>query len=428
MVKDCVLDTNVLVHDPYCFMNFEDNNIIIPFPVLEEIDKLKKNAGSVGQNARKVSRYLDSLREKGSLVEGIKTESGGMIRIVVFNEFKSKLPPFASNGYKDNAILLYTMELVDSEKFSVVLVSKDINMRVKADILGLKAEDYLHDRVEIDDRLSGVETVRDPGLMERFLLEEGLPAGEVKEGLEANEFVDFGDGVVGRVSPDRKNVVPLRLDMESSSWGIKPRNLEQLMAMELLLDDDIKIVFIPGMAGTGKTLISLACGLRKVIDEKRYERLLVARPVIPMGQDIGYLPGSMEEKMSPWMTPIIDNLHILFGNRRMDLEAFMKKGEQLQVEVLSYIRGRSIPNQYFIIDEAQNLSPHEIKTIITRVGENTKIVLIGDPYQIDNSYLDAFSNGLTYAASRMVDRPIAGHITLTRGERSELASLAAELL
>ncbi|HOI34718.1 conserved protein of unknown function [Mesotoga infera] len=428
MVKDFVLDTNVLVHDPYCFMNFEDNNIIIPFPVLEEIDKLKKNAGSVGQNARKVSRYLDSLREKGSLVEGIKTESGGMIRIVVFNEFKSKLPPFASNGYKDNAILLYTMELVDSEKFSVVLVSKDINMRVKADILGLKAEDYLHDRVEIDDRLSGVETVRDPGLMERFLLEEGLPAGEVKEGLEANEFVDFGDGVVGRVSPDRENVVPLRLDMESSSWGIKPRNLEQLMAMELLLDDDIKIVFIPGMAGTGKTLISLACGLRKVIDEKRYERLLVARPVIPMGQDIGYLPGSMEEKMSPWMTPIIDNLHILFGNRRMDLEAFMKKGEQLQVEVLSYIRGRSIPNQYFIIDEAQNLSPHEIKTIITRVGENTKIVLIGDPYQIDNSYLDAFSNGLTYAASRMVDKPIAGHITLTRGERSELASLAAELL
>ena len=428
MVKDFVLDTNVLVHDPYCFMNFEDNNIIIPFPVLEEIDKLKKNAGSVGQNARKVSRYLDSLREKGSLVEGIKTESGGMIRIVVFNEFKSKLPPFASNGYKDNAILLYTMELVDSEKFSVVLVSKDINMRVKADILGLKAEDYLHDRVEIDDRLSGVETVRDPGLMERFLLEEGLPAGEVKEGLEANEFVDFGDGVVGRVSPDRKNVVPLRLDMESSSWGIKPRNLEQLMAMELLLDDDIKIVFIPGMAGTGKTLISLACGLRKVIDEKRYERLLVARPVIPMGQDIGYLPGSMEEKMSPWMTPIIDNLHILFGNRRMDLEAFMKKGEQLQVEVLSYIRGRSIPNQYFIIDEAQNLSPHEIKTIITRVGENTKIVLIGDPYQIDNSYLDVFSNGLTYAASRMVDKPIAGHITLTRGERSELASLAAELL
>nr|HPM96331.1 PhoH family protein [Mesotoga sp.] len=407
MVKDFVLDTNVLVHDPYCFMNFEDNNIIIPFPVLEEIDKLKKNAGSVGQNARKVSRYLDSLREKGSLAEGIKTESGGTIRIAVFNEFKSKLPPFASNGYKDNAILLYTMELVDSEKFSVVLVSKDINMRVKADILGLKAEDYLHDRVEIDDQLSGVETVRDPRLMERFLLEEGLPAGEVKEGLEANEFVDFGDGVVGRVSPDRENVVPLRLDMESSSWGIKPRNLEQLMAMELLLDDDIKIVFIPGMAGTGKTLISLACGLRKVIDEKRYERLLVARPIIPMGQDIGYLPGSMEEKMSPWMTPIIDNLHILFGNRRMDLETFMKKGEQLQVEVLSYIRGRSIPNQYFIIDEAQNLSPHEIKTIITRVGENTKIVLIGDPYQIDNSYLDAFSNGLTYAASRMVDRPIA---------------------
>ncbi len=428
LIKDFILDTNVLVHDPYCFVNFEDNNIIIPFPVLEEIDKLKKNSGSVGQNARKVNRFLDSLRSKGRLTEGIRLESGGTLRIAVFNEFKSKLPPFAANDYKDNAILLYMMELNLVEKLPVILVSKDINMRVKADIMGLKAEDYLHDKVEIDDKLSGITTVDDASLRDEFINKDELSTGRLPEPVGANEFVDFGREIFGRVVPDGKKIVPLEVSMESGSWGIKPRNREQMMAMELLLDDSVRVVFIPGMAGTGKTLISLACGLRKVVDEKKYERLLVARPIIPMGQDIGYLPGSMEEKINPWMTPIYDNLYMLFNNRHMDLNAFMKKGEQLQVEVLSYIRGRSIPNQYFIIDEAQNLSPHEVKTIITRVGENTKIVVIGDPYQIDNSYLDAYSNGLTYSASRLTNKSLAGHVTLTKGERSELASLAAELL
>lgn len=428
LIKNFILDTNVLVHDPYCFENFEDNNIIIPFPVLEEIDKLKKNSGSVGQNARKVNRFLDSLRSKGRLTEGVRLESGGTLRIAVFDEFKSKLPPFAANNYKDNAILLYMMELSHMDKLPVILVSKDINMRVKADIMGLKADDYLHDKVEIDDKLSGINIVDNPSLRDKFIDRDELSADELPEPVGANEFVDFGREIFGRVSPDGERVVPLEITMETSSWGIMPRNNEQMMAMELLLDDDVRVVFIPGMAGTGKTLISLACGLRKVVDEKKYERLMVARPIIPMGQDIGYLPGSMEEKIEPWMTPIYDNLYMLFNNRHTDLEVFLKKGEQLQVEVLSYIRGRSIPNQYFIIDEAQNLSPHEIKTIITRVGENTKIVIIGDPYQIDNSYLDAYSNGLTYAASRLTDKSLAGHITLTKGERSELASLAAELL
>lgn len=428
LIKNFILDTNVLVHDPYCFENFEDNNIIIPFPVLEEIDKLKKNSGSVGQNARKVNRFLDSLRSKGRLTEGVRLESGGTLRIAVFDEFKSKLPPFAENNYKDNAILLYMMELSNMDKLPVILVSKDINMRVKADIMGLKADDYLYDKVEIDDKLSGINIVDNPSLRDKFIDRDELSSDELHESVGANEFVDFGGDIFGRVSPDGKRIVPLRITMETSSWGIMPRNKEQMMAMELLLDDDVRVVFIPGMAGTGKTLISLACGLRKVVDERKYERLMVARPIIPMGQDIGYLPGSMEEKIDPWMTPIYDNLYMLFNNRHTDLETFLKKGEQLQVEVLSYIRGRSIPNQYFIIDEAQNLSPHEIKTIITRVGENTKIVVIGDPYQIDNSYLDAYSNGLTYAASRLTNKSLAGHITLTKGERSELASLAAELL
>jgi len=428
LIKNFILDTNVLVHDPYCFENFEDNNIIIPFPVLEEIDKLKKNSGSVGQNARKVNRFLDSLRSKGRLTEGVRLESGGTLRIAVFDEFKSKLPPFAASNYKDNAILLYMMELSLVDKLPVILVSKDINMRVKADIMGLKADDYLHDKVEIDDKLSGINIIDNPSLRDQFIDRDELSADELPEPVGANEFVDFGKEIFGRVSPDGERIVPLEITMETSSWGIMPRNREQMMATELLLDDDVRVVFIPGMAGTGKTLISLACGLRKVVDEKKYERLMVARPIIPMGQDIGYLPGSMEEKIDPWMTPIYDNLYLLFNNRHVDLEAFLKKGEQLQVEVLSYIRGRSIPNQYFIIDEAQNLSPHEIKTIITRVGENTKIVVIGDPYQIDNSYLDAYSNGLTYAASRLSNKSLAGHITLTKGERSELATLAAELL
>jgi PhoH-like ATPase len=428
LIKDYVLDTNVIVHDPFCFENFEDNNIIIPFPVIEEIDKLKKKPGSVGPNARKASRFLDALRKKGRLTDGVRLESGGTLRVCVFGDFKQKLPAFAANNYKDNAILLYVMELKESEMLKVILVSKDINMRVKADILGLEAQDYLYDRVELDDRLSGVRKISDRSLREGFISDDYLSADRLEEPAAANEFIDFGEDIIGKVSSDREKIIPLSLSMESSNWGIKPRNAEQLMAMELLLDDDVKLVFIPGMAGTGKTLISLACGLRKVVDEKKYERLLVARPIIPMGQDIGYLPGSIEEKMGPWMTPIYDNLHILFHNRNIDLSSFMKKGEQLQVEILSYIRGRSIPNQYFIIDEAQNLSPHEVKTIITRVGENTKIVLIGDPYQIDNSYLDAFSNGLVYAASRISDRPIAGHVTLTKGERSPLATLAAELL
>ncbi|AFK06492.1 PhoH family protein [Mesotoga prima MesG1.Ag.4.2] len=428
MIKDFILDTNVLVHDPYCFDNFEDNNLIIPFPVLEEIDKLKKNSGSVGQNARKVNRFLDSLRSKGRLTEGVRLESGGTLRIAVFNEFKSQLPPFAASGYKDNAILLYMKELELVDKLPVILVSKDINMRVKADIMGMKAEDYLHDKVEIDDKLSGVHTFDDSALRDKFIDRDELSVDELSDSVGANEFVDFGKGIFGRVTPDGEMIVPLEVTMDTSNWGIKPRNYEQMMAMELLLDDRVRVVFIPGIAGTGKTLISLACGLRKVVDEKKYERLLVARPIIPMGQDIGYLPGSMEEKIDPWMTPIYDNLYLLFSNRHMDMDSFLKKREQLEVEVLSYIRGRSIPNQYFIIDEAQNLSPHEIKTIITRVGENTKIVVIGDPYQIDNSYLDAYSNGLTYAASRFRDKELAGHITLMKGERSELASLAADLL
>ncbi len=429
MVKNFILDTNVLVHDPYCIEKFEDNNVIIPFPVLEEIDKLKSKPGTLGQSARKVNRILDSYREKGSLTGGITLPSGGKLKVLVFNEFHVELPPFLEHNYKDNAILLYTLELKKRNKVPVVLVSKDINLRVKADVVGIPAQDYLADKVSLDEGLSGILKINDDILRKRFLETGELPAKELEDDeIYPNLFIDFGEDVFGRVAPDGKKIVKLKVNMETSCWGIQPRNVEQMLVMELLLDDRIKLVTIPGMAGTGKTLLSLAAGLRKVLDEKVYDRLLVARPLIPMGKDIGYLPGSREDKVRPWMQPIYDNLFLLFTNRHQDLDTFLKRGEKLEIEILSYIRGRSIPNQLMIIDEAQNLTPHEVKTIITRVGEDTKIILTGDPYQIDNIYLDTSSCGLVYAASRFKKHPLAGCVTLTKGERSVLASAAAELL
>ncbi|AKI98034.1 PhoH family protein [Kosmotoga pacifica] len=428
MVKNFVLDTNVLVHDPDCIEKFEDNILIIPFPVLEEIDKLKSKPGSLGQRAREVNRKLDELRKSGDLTKGVRIDSGGLVKILIFNEFHATLPPFMAESYKDNKILLYSLELKKRDKKHTILVTKDINLRVKADVLGISTQDYLADKVVIDEILSGVKELHDPSLRERFNRIGSVSVRDIGTELYPNTFLDFGEGVYGRVEPDGKSVVRLSVSVETSCWGIFPRNREQLFAFELLLDDRIKFVAMPGIAGTGKTLLSLAAGMRKTVDEKLYERLIVSRPVIPMGQDIGYLPGSQEEKMRPWMQPIYDNLFLLFTNRHVDPDTFLKRSDKLGVEVLSYIRGRSIPNQYMIIDEAQNLTPHEVKTILTRIGEDTKVILIGDPYQIDNIYLDTNSCGLVYAASKFVSHPLAGHITLVKGERSELATAAAELL
>ncbi|MFO7882205.1 MAG: PhoH family protein [Kosmotogaceae bacterium] len=428
MIKNFVLDTNVLVHDPDCFDKFEDNNIIIPFPVLEEIDKLKSKQGSVGKNAREVNRKLDLFRNENSLVEGIKLNSGGTLKVLLFEKLNSTLPEFVAEKYKDNAIIRYTLDLKKQTEKPVILVTKDINLRVKADVLNIETQDYLADKVGLDEELSGIIEISDERFKEKFKNDGELTVSELGNTYYSNSFVDFGKEVYGKISPDGEKVVNLERTVNDSCWGIYPRNREQLFAFELLLDDRIKLVSIPGIAGSGKTLLSLAAGLRKVEDEKKYHRLIVARPLIAMGQDIGYLPGSREEKVRPWMQPIYDNLHLLLKNRNMDSSSFIKKNENLEIEVLSYIRGRSIPNQFIIIDEAQNLTPHEIKTIITRVGENTKIVLTGDPHQIDNNYLDTNSCGLIYAASRFKESSLAGHINLVKGERSELATVAASLL
>jgi PhoH-like ATPase len=428
MVKNFILDTNVLVHDPDCFDKFEDNNIIIPFPVLEEIDKLKSKQGSVGKNAREVNRKLDLFRNENSLVEGIKLSSGGILKVLLFEKLTSTLPEFVAEKYKDNAILRYTLELKKRTDKPVALVTKDINLRVKADVLNIDTQDYLADKVGFDEELSGIIEISDNKIIEKFNNTDKLPVSELEMSHYSNLFIDFGNQMYGKISPDGEKIVKLERTVSDSCWGIYPRNREQLFAFELLLDDRIKLVSIPGIAGSGKTLLSLAAGLRKVEDEKKYQRLIVARPLIAMGQDIGYLPGSREEKVRPWMQPIYDNLHLLLKNRNVDFSSFVKKNENLEIEVLSYIRGRSIPDQFIIIDEAQNLTPHEIKTIITRVGENTKIVLTGDPHQIDNNYLDANSCGLIYAASRFKVSKLAGHINLVKGERSELATEAANLL
>ena len=430
MVKNYVLDTNVLIHDPGSIYSFEDNNVVIPLPVVEELDRLKKEAGSVGRNARQVIRDLDSLRSKGNLSDGVPLKSGGTLRIMVLREDEVKdSPDFLYEKYMDNWILVYTLHLMKSSNLPTILVTKDINLRIKADSLGIKSEDYLTDRTELDLLHPGYERVEvDDRTLNLFRSRGYLDPEEL--GLEAfeNEYFDIS-GTYGIFRGGRIEVLRIGKDViaDESTFtiyvkgGIRPRNREQFFAMHALCEDRVKLVVLVGMAGTGKTLLSLACAM-----ESR-RRIIVSRPTIPVGRDLGYLPGKVEEKMRPWMQPIYDNLELISERLGMNFENLIKKG-RIEIEALSYIRGRSIPNQYMIVDEAQNLTPHEVKTILTRVGEGSKVVLVGDPYQIDTPYLDAHTNGLVYTAMKFSGDPISAHIVLTKGERSELATKAAELL
>ncbi|MBT1247171.1 MULTISPECIES: PhoH family protein [unclassified Thermosipho (in: thermotogales)] len=410
MIKNFVLDTNVLIHDPESIYAFEDNNVIIPLPVLEELDNLKRQTGSLGKSARHAIRELDSLRQKGKLSEGVKLKNGGKIQVVFLKKKDHEDIDFLYEKYIDNWILVYTLHILKSTKQPTFLVSKDINLRVKADSLGIPSQDYLSDRSELQSLTPGyfefhnIET-----------LDKGL--------LYPNAYIDNLDKYYRF---DGENL--LQMSRKITAWNVKPRNREQFFAMDALLNDNIKLVSLIGMAGTGKTFITLACALQKTFTEQKYEKIIVARPLVAMGgKDIGYLPGSYEEKMKPWMSPIYDNLEYLFRLSNTNMKEFMKKGI-IEIEALTYIRGRSIPDQFIIIDEAQNLTPHEVKTILTRAGENTKIVLLGDPYQIDTPYLDKDSNGLVYAASRFLNSKISAHIILQKGERSLLATEAANLL
>ena len=440
MKKIFVLDTNVLLHDPKAIFSFEDNDVVIPIVVIEELDRFKKGIDEMGRNARQVSRFLDEFRRKGKLSQGVQLDGGGSLCVELNHQSPERLPPELVSSKADNRILATAFNLCRSRNdLSVVLITKDTNLRIKADALGLRAEDYETDRVTIDELFTG-EAEREvaPDRIEAFYDTGALEQTNTKP--YPNQFILLKNTAhptqtaLARYNRQKQALVPI-IGAKHGVWGIMPRNKEQQFAFDLLLNDDIRLVTLVGRAGTGKTLLALAAGLERTIEARIFQRLVVSRPVFPLGRDIGFLPGDIDEKLKPWMQPIRDNLEFLMGTSqalsrgkgRKDIQSLFDLG-MIEVEPLTYIRGRSMPGQYLIVDEAQNLTPHELKTIITRAGEGTKVVLTGDPYQIDNPYIDSSSNGLTYVVERFKEEPIAGHITLVKGERSDLAELAATLL
>ncbi|QED29484.1 PhoH family protein [Microvenator marinus] len=458
MSKNFVLDTNVLLHDPRAMVRFADNNVIIPIYVIEEVDSFKKQMSELGRNAREVSRLLDDFRDLGNLGEGVPTPGGGILRV----GFAGKVLDNAvlHQHVNDNRILGVALHIKENDPDRpCILVTKDTNLRVRADVLGLDAENYEDDKVSITELYPGaceivvpaevIDELHDEGALD-LDLSKYIPH-RTNDGLEANGGVPmdaFYDNeyalvrsesgpqtTLGRIKKNEDGFVlkPLNRRAREDVWGVRPRNKEQAFAFDALLDDDIALVALLGKAGTGKTLMAIAAGLRKVTDEQKFSKLVVSRPIFPMGRDIGYLPGTMEEKLNPWMRPIFDNVEYLMGLTKADKRAGRGADELInmgiiEIEPLTYIRGRSLPNQYFIVDEAQNLTPHEVKTILTRIGEGSKLILTGDPYQIDNPYIDSESNGLTYVIDRFKGQSIFSSVTLFKGERSALAELAANLL
>ncbi|WP_100403144.1 PhoH family protein [Bacillus sp. FJAT-42315] len=442
MSKIYVLDTNVLLQDPYAIFSFKDNEIVIPAVVLEELDSKKRYMDEIGRNARLVSKIIDKLRETGKLHEGVPLDNGGSLRIELNHRSFQKLQDIFIEVTNDNRILAVAKNLSLEEKEKengrpVILVSKDTLVRVKADALGLESEDFLSDRViEMSDIYTGfLEIYVSKETLDLFYQKGELALSEVaNHPFYPNQFLLLKDALgssssaVAMVDGKGKYMKKLLHD-EEIIWGIKPRNVQQMMAIELLMRPDIPLVTMAGKAGTGKTLIALAAGLFQTEDLQMFKKLLVARPIVPVGKDIGYLPGEKQEKLRPWIQPIYDNLEYLFNTKKSgEIDQILAGLNSVEVEALTYIRGRSIPEQYIIIDEAQNLTKHEVKTILTRVGEKSKIVLMGDTAQIDHPYLDEYNNGLTYAIEKFKDQAVAGHIKLMKGERSGLAQLAADLL
>ena len=434
--KFFVLDTNVLLHNSQAITCFADNTVVLPMTVIEELDKFKKNNDELGRNARHVIRSLDSLRVQGSLGKGVRTESGGTVWITM--EKEEATGTCIDLSIPDNRIIATAYNLFKQGK-RVIFVSKDINARLKADAMGIEVADFEKEKTDFDQLYTGCRRLQvEAATISQ--LHQGKSLRLDSEEFLPNEFVLLVDVAnekhtsIGR-AVDSHQLKPLNPVYESA-WNLRPRSMEQRAALELLMDPEVALVSLVGQAGTGKTLLALAAGLANTLKSSRYEKLLVSRPVIPLGRDIGYLPGTKDDKMKLWMQPIFDNLSYLMGltnGGKQDASTELGinrliRDEQIELEALTYIRGRSISHQYVIIDEAQNLTPHEVKTIISRAGEGTKMVLTGDPEQIDNPYLDASSNGLTYTVERLKGQESCGHITLTRSERSHLASLAAEYL
>ena len=441
--KNYVLDTSVYLTDANSLYKFGTNDVFVPLKVLEEIDKHKKRQDSVGVNARQTIRILDSLRERGNLQDGVRIQRGkGILKVMSYNCLKDVVfPPDLDIRIPDHTIIA-TAKAVQHihPNRKLIVVSRDINMRVICDSIGIKTEDYITEKVvtSSDELYTGMAThLVDDEIIERFYNDEEIliDEDETKNPWHPNQYVMLISNAnekktaLARFENHRgplKKIIHKKLP----DWHIDARNKEQAFAIDMLMDPNIKIVTLVGRAGSGKTLCAIAAGIQQTIglrvENNHYDRLLVSRPVQPLGKDIGFLPGTMEEKMLPWLMPIQDNLKFLMGDRT-NLQMYMEKGK-IEVEALTYIRGRSISNAFIIIDEAQNLTQHEIKTIITRIGEGSKIVLTGDVEQIDNVYVNETSNGLVHAIEKFKEYPISGHMTFKKGERSELATLASKVL
>jgi PhoH-like ATPase len=468
-VKTFVLDTNILLHNPNALFVFKEHHVVIPFAVIEELDKLKRTNDDIGRNARATIRHLDKLRMLGRLTDGVRwgeasptvgqaaSAAGetGDIRIDVQEQAR---PDMLKEDSPDNRIIAVAWALHQKGE-RAVFVSKDLNARIKSDALGIRTEDFENQKVDAEHLYTGFFNVQiDGAVIDELYAERMLAVDRLKDALtstdenghtftrelQANQFVimrdvdDEGHTGLARRLADTDHLIPVN-QPRKPIYGILPRNVQQTMAFDLLLDDEIRLLTLLGSAGTGKTLLAVAAGMAKCFTEERYEKLLVARPIMPMGRDIGYLPGDKDEKLAAWMQPIFDNLTYLMSTRGSPMQSNDTQSSEMKIrklmadgkvvlEPLTYIRGRSIPHQFMIVDEAQNLTPHEIKTIVSRVGEGTKVVLTGDIQQIDNPYLDQSSNGLSYLIEKMKGKSMVGHVSLTKSERSELASLAAELL
>jgi PhoH-like ATPase len=434
MRKHYILDTNILLHDPSSILHFADNDVIIPIDVIIEIDRFKHEMSSRGHNARDVSRRLDGLARGRSLAEGIELKNGGTLRVHCGG---GEAEP-AKNAYADLAILRIARETQAKWPESrTLIVTKDINLRIRANAMGLLAEDYATDRVGLADLYTGrVELRAPPQRIEQLAAEGAIPL-EADVEVYPNEYVHLQSGngtpasLLARVDAETGNLVRIR-EPKKPICGIRPRNKEQYFAVDALLCDRIKLVTLMGKAGTGKTLLALAAGLHQVVNTRTYRGLLVTRPTTPVGKSLGALPGGIEEKLAPWLRPISDTLETLMDSAgaiggRKSVQQLWAEGT-VDVQPLTYIRGRSITKYFLVVDEAQNLTPLEVKTIITRVGHGTKVVLAGDAYQIDNPYVDSGSNGFNYLVDRFRSEKTAAHVELRKGERSELAELAANLL
>jgi PhoH-like ATPase len=430
--KTFVLDTNVILHDPEAISKFPRHNVVLPVTVLEELDKMKRLPSDLGKNARIAFRYLDSLNKIGSgnLHTGVNLNNGSTIRIQI--DIKTDYNAVFALSVNDNKILMAAYLLFEKGE-NVVFVSKDFAARIKAEAIGLQAQDYENLKYAYRALYKGMKKIElNKHEIDLFYKDGFLPLPNAN--YRPNEYIVMTSpehsSAVGKYDLQKQQIEPL-LKTTNLWGGIRPRNVEQRCTIDLLMRDDIKLVTLIGPAGTGKTLLALACGLRKVFDEGVYNRILVSRPIVPLGRDIGYLPGTKEEKLLNWMQPIYDNLEFLCDSTDREQNETMRwvmESHKIEMEAVTYIRGRSLPKMYIIIDEAQNLTPHEVKTVISRAGENTKVILTGDPTQIDNPYLDQDSNGLSYAVGKFSEHKIFGHMFLEKTERSELAALAAEIL